>query len=120
MNKNKSWIAVAALTVGLAGFYPSYVFLAGQTVFKHQDIGMKITDALSAGIYFKETAKGKISLRDALEQAPRIAAARGLPLDAIEKAVLSRIEFPTLTLLGNRWVDAADLNRTLDRFSQRP
>ncbi len=118
MNQRKSWIAIAALTVGLAGFYPSYVFLAAKTVFKHEEIGSKISD--SEGIYFTETAKGKISLKAALEQAPRIAAARGLAIDAVEKVILSSVEFPTLTLLGNRWVDAADLNRTLDRFSQRP
>ena len=120
MKKKNSWIAVTALTVGLAAFYPAYVFLASRTVLKQEDIGTRISDAFSEPSYFSGTAKGKISLRAALEQAPRIAAARGLSIGAIEKAILSRVEFPTLTLLGNKWIDAAELNRTLDQLSQRP
>lgn len=136
MNKKNSWIALSALTLGLAGFYPAYVFLVDHSALRREEsligsktyvVGQKMTgdayfrtNALERDVPTSEKTKLRMPLKEALEQAPRIAMARNLPIGAVEKIILSRIEFPTLTLLGKKWVDAAELNFALDQLAQRP
>lgn len=132
MKKKNSWIALFALTVGLAGFYPAYTFLLSQSSLgKAESLlaakGMIVGEDFKDDKYFLPgslpddmvTSEGafqfKITLKEALQQAPRIAAARGVTIDAVEKVILSQIEFPTLTLLGKKWVHVLELNLALDQ-----
>ncbi|MFS0853195.1 potassium-transporting ATPase subunit KdpC [Microbacterium sp. 179-I 3D4 NHS] len=55
-----------------------------------------------------------ISVAYALLQVPRVAAARGLPEDAVRAVVESRIQVRDLGFLGEERINAAELNLALD------
>jgi K+-transporting ATPase ATPase C chain len=62
-----------------------------------------------------------LSPEAALWQAPRVAAARGVPIDGVEGLVRARIEARTLGVLGDPRVNVLLLNLELDkRFGRAP
>ena len=56
-----------------------------------------------------------ISPANALAQAPRVAAARGLPLQQVHDLVTRSVRGPTLGILGAPHINVLLLNRALDR-----
>ena len=61
-----------------------------------------------------------LSPEAALSQAVRVAAARGLPVRAVEDQVRRHVETPLLGILGERRVNVLALNLALDRMPARP
>lgn len=53
-------------------------------------------------------------------QAPRVAAARGLPLAAVQALIRGRVQPRTWHLLGEARVNVLELNLALDRLAPRP
>lgn len=53
-------------------------------------------------------------------QAPRVAAARGLPVARVQALVAAQTEQPLLGILGEPRVNVLALNRALDRIAPRP
>ena len=61
-----------------------------------------------------------ISIRNALLQAPRVAAARGLNADTMRVLVQNHVEPPQLGVLGDPGVNVLTLNLALDAVAPRP
>lgn len=59
-----------------------------------------------------------ISVENALLQAPRVAAARGLPTSTVRRLVRTHIEPPDLGILGDPRVNVLGLNLALDRLAK--
>jgi K+-transporting ATPase ATPase C chain len=57
-----------------------------------------------------------ISVAGALYQVPRVAAARGLPVETVRRLVWSRVQGRTLGVLGEPRVNVLELNLVLDRI----
>jgi K+-transporting ATPase ATPase C chain len=78
--------------------------------------GLKDTDAVPADAV---TASGSgldphISVRNAEVQAPRVAKARGLPVEKVLKLVRANTDRPALGVLGDAGVNVLKLNLALD------
>jgi len=61
-----------------------------------------------------------VSLEAALWQAPRVAAARALPLESVRALIQGRLENPAFQLLGDPCVNVLLLNLDLDAHYGRP
>jgi K+-transporting ATPase ATPase C chain len=61
-----------------------------------------------------------ISPEGAYYQAPRVAKARNLPVDAVNKLIAAHIQGRTLGFLGEPHVNVLELNLALDDLSARP
>lgn len=59
-----------------------------------------------------------ISVENALLQAPRVAAARGLPASTVRRLVRTHIEPPDLGILGDPRVNVLELNLALDHLAK--
>jgi potassium-transporting ATPase KdpC subunit len=90
------------------------------------NIGQRVADARKDGVTGPVpadmvTASGSgldpdISPANASDQAPRIAAARGIPLETVRDLIARTTEGSTLGILGEPHVNVLALNRQLDRM----
>lgn len=117
MNK-KSFISLFALIVLVGGFYPAYGYFCGKVFSRGKTESQKVTESFVGDRYFHpDEGRLKIALRSALEQAPSVAGARNMPIETVERIILAHIEFPTLSLIGKKTVDTAEINRALDQIN---
>lgn len=99
------------ITLAVGGFFPLFV-LSYSSVFPRPSRA-NLPISTSSGNYFNAGAQTHLSLKEALAQAPGVAAARGIPLEKMEKLILAHIKLPAFSLMEKQRVHVAELNAAL-------